>query len=102
MRINPLDTRRYLQLRRHVSGTQDSVVRIATILGAGQQTNPIQAPVGCRWFSQSLQADLVVIHLMLRVRIRGVIPPFPIVRQLRNQGQLYLPDSSSVSVDHNT
>ena len=44
MRINPLGTRRYLDLRRNINGTQDSVLRITTILGAGRQTNPKQAP----------------------------------------------------------
>jgi hypothetical protein len=97
MRINPLGTRRYLQLRRHVSGTQDSVVRITNILGTGQQINPKQAPGGCRRFSQSLQTDLVATHLVLRLRMQGIIPPLTIVRQRRNHGQLHLPDSSSVS-----
>jgi len=101
MRINPLGTRRYLKFQRHISGTQDSVVRITTILGAGQKTNPKQAPGECRRVSQILQTDLVATHLMLRLRMRGVILPLPIVRQRRNQEQLHLPDSSRVSADHN-
>jgi len=85
MRIDPIGTRRYLKFRRHVSGIQDSV-RITTILGAGQKTNPKQAPGGCRRVSQILQTDLVGTHLMLRLRMCGVIIPLPIVRQRSNQG----------------
>jgi len=101
MRISPLGTRRYLNLLRHVSRIQDSVVRITTILGAGQQTNPKQAPGGCRRFSQSLQTDLVATHLTLRLRMRGLILPLPVVRQRLNQGKRHLPDYSRASVDHN-
>jgi hypothetical protein len=86
MRINPLGTKRYLQLQRHDSGTEDSVVRITTILGARQQTKPKQIPGGCRRFSKSLQTDLVATHPMLRLRMRGTIPPLAIVRQRLSQG----------------